>query len=405
MSESAYGTPLLIKEGGEPLPLSRVPLGKSGKESGYDEEFVQKLAFDHPETLPIAEIDRAYEGLVPVCLELSMPAGALDALYVTPRGRLVIAESKLWRNPEARRKVVSQILDYAKDFAQWDYEDLQRAVSSKLKRKGNVLFDLVKEKYPDTDEAQFVDEVQKSLKHGRFLLLIIGDGIREGAGAIAEFLSDVGNLEFTFGLVELALYRGPTGARLLVQPRVIARTVIVNRTVIALGDGMHIVEEENEPEKGEKELSETQRFYLDFWKEFTSNLVLDDPGQSIPNTTRGANLFFALPPSGGTTWVSAYVSKYRNTVGVYITFLKGSFGDMAYERLLADREAIDDAISPEVQWQTDGEHHKIIVRHAFDDVWSDACRKDVHGFFGDMVNRFVNAFRPRLEQIVAEMKE
>lgn len=58
------------------------------------------------------------------------------------------------------------------------------------------------EKYPDTNEAQFVDEVQQSLEQGRFLLLILGDGIREGAAAIADFIGSVGSLEFTFGLVE-----------------------------------------------------------------------------------------------------------------------------------------------------------------------------------------------------------
>ena len=33
-------------------------------------------------------------------------------------------------------------------------------------------------------------------------------GIREGAGAITDFLENFGTLEFTFGLVELALYSG-----------------------------------------------------------------------------------------------------------------------------------------------------------------------------------------------------
>lgn len=164
MSESAYGTPLLIRNGEEPLPLARISLAAQSDGEKYDEKFVQKLAFQHPEMLPVSEIDRAFSDLVSVCMELNTPAGPLDALYVTPTGRLAIAEAKLWRNPEARRKDVSQILDYAKEFAHWDYEDLQRALSHRLKRKGNVLFDLVKEQFPDTDEARFVDEVQQSLK-------------------------------------------------------------------------------------------------------------------------------------------------------------------------------------------------------------------------------------------------
>ncbi len=35
----------------------------------------------------------------------------------------MLVEAKLWRNPEARRKVIGQILDYAKELSRWNYED------------------------------------------------------------------------------------------------------------------------------------------------------------------------------------------------------------------------------------------------------------------------------------------
>jgi hypothetical protein len=404
MSESAYGTPLLIRDGKEPLPLARVSLSTQVDGEKYDEEFIQKLAFKHPEALPISEIDRAFSNLVPVCMELNTPAGPLDALYVTPTGRLVIAEAKLWRNPEARRKVVSQILDYAKEFSLWDYEDLQRALSSKLKRKGNVLFSLVEEKFPGTDEARFVDEVQKTLKNGRFLLLIIGDGIREGAGAIAEFLSDVGSLEFTFGLIELALYRGPEGANLLVQPRVIARTVVVNRTVVELAPGLQIIEEEDTADGHEKPLTKSELFYLEFWKELTSELNLDDPGQPVPNTTKTTNLYLAMPPSGQSSWISAYFAKSRQITGVYLTFLRGPFADIAFERLVADREAIDEELGIPVEWDADPETQKYVIRNVSTENWDDSRREEMKAYLSDTLNRFVNVFRPRLESIASDMK-
>ena len=52
----------------------------------------------------------------------------MDALYINPLGRLILAEFKLWRNPQARREVIGQILDYTKELASWNYEDLQREV-------------------------------------------------------------------------------------------------------------------------------------------------------------------------------------------------------------------------------------------------------------------------------------
>ena len=136
-----------------------------------------------------AAIDAAYDSAVPVCPELSTPAGYVDALYVNALGRLTLAEFKLWRNPQARREVIGQILDYAKEIASWSYEDLQREVSRALKRPGNVLFDLVRATDPDVEEGVFVDNVTRHLRRGEFLLLIIGDGIREGVENIGCYLT------------------------------------------------------------------------------------------------------------------------------------------------------------------------------------------------------------------------
>ena len=100
-----------------------------GSSADYDEAWLQQLLFRHPEALPIEEIDRAYSGAVPVCTELSTPARPIDALYATPQGRLLVSETKLWCNPEARRTVVGQVPDYAKELSRWTYEDPKGAVS------------------------------------------------------------------------------------------------------------------------------------------------------------------------------------------------------------------------------------------------------------------------------------
>ena len=110
--------------------------------------------------------------------------------------RLTLAEFKLWRNPQARREVIGQILDYAKEIASWSYEDLQREVSRALKRPGNVLFDLVRATDPDVEEGVFVDNVTRHLRRGEFLLLIIGDGIREGVENIVDFVQQHSGLHF-----------------------------------------------------------------------------------------------------------------------------------------------------------------------------------------------------------------
>jgi hypothetical protein len=216
-----------------------VPLKPVAQQAGGDavsEAYIQALVHEHPACLPIAEIDAMFSRPVPICTELNTPAGPIDNFMVTPSGLPVLVECKLWRNPEARREVVSQILDYAKELSRWSSSDVQREVSHRLKGDGNPLLDMVRAVDPEVDEQQFNDALTANLRRGRFLLLIVGDGIREGVEAIAEYLQLHAGLHFSLGLVELPIYVMPNGDR-LVAPRALARTALVTRNVVAVPDG------------------------------------------------------------------------------------------------------------------------------------------------------------------------
>ena len=212
---------LIGLEPGTDKVLEQQPLASEGR----NERWLRDFLFDHPEALPAAAIDPAFADPVPVCRELRTIAGPVDVLFVNRHGALVLVECKLWRNPEARREVVGQILDYAKELARWRYEDLQREVSRARGEPGvNALFNAVAAAHPEIREAEFVDQVSRNLSSGRFLLLVVGDGIREGTESIVQFVARHSGLHFTFGLVEVVSYGLPDG-RLIVQPRLLARSV------------------------------------------------------------------------------------------------------------------------------------------------------------------------------------
>lgn len=409
MSQTQYSSPLKITSDGAVEKLDKVSIAAG--QGRFNEAFIQELVFKNPESLPIDQIDRSFTPLIPVCKELRTPAGPLDVLYVTPEGRLVILEAKLWRNPEARRKVVAQILDYAKELRHWDYEDLQREVSRATKEKGNVLYQLISQ-YSDIDEADFVDEINRTLSSGRFLLLIVGDGIREGAAAITDFLSDVGNMEFTFGLVELAIYES-RNTELIIQPRVLAKTVIIQRTVVSLRDGKLELsdsssEEQQSPkEENERPLKPHEEFYSQFWQEFVNGLQLDDTSQPMPpHNLSGRTLghtFFPMPPSGHYAWISVYFLQKDREVGVFLGFRKGEFSEIAFDKLSAEQETINHELEIEVEWNSQDGRNTIAVRQNFDDLFADKNREHIKSFLEDTVNRFVNVFRPKLQRIVDEM--
>ena len=123
-----------------------------------------------------------------------------------------------------------------KEIAFWSYEDLQREVSKSLKRPGNVLFDLVRAADPGVEEGVFVDNVTRHIRRGEFLLLIVGDGIREGVESIVDFVQKHSGLHFNLALVEAALYRD-TDEHVIVQPRA-HRAVSVSGTR-PRGQGVH----------------------------------------------------------------------------------------------------------------------------------------------------------------------
>src|SRR5262245_17435409 len=127
---NSFSKPVLIPQTGEAVVLERVPLTGADSTAEYSETWLQDLLYRFPQALPITEIDEGFSDLIAVCKEMNTPVGAVDVVYITANGRPVIVEAKLWRNPEARRKVVGQILDYAKELSRWTYESFDAAVRS-----------------------------------------------------------------------------------------------------------------------------------------------------------------------------------------------------------------------------------------------------------------------------------
>ncbi|MBC8214342.1 MAG: hypothetical protein H8E71_06870 [Candidatus Marinimicrobia bacterium] len=244
-----HTSPIIIKDK-TISTLEKVSL--SSKE--YNEDWIQDICYRSPNLLPVEEIEPTFAGMIPICRELTIESGSIDLVYVNEFGFVTIGECKLWRNPEARRKVVGQILDYAKDLAKWDYSKFEKECLKARKENKKSLFEIIQEFYPEIEEASFIDNLQNNLKIGRFLLTIIGDGIRGNMEELANYIHRNGNLNFTLGLIELPVYKNSMNEELIVTPRVLAKTKEIERIVYRFAESE---KEESKIKQQEKTVSKS----------------------------------------------------------------------------------------------------------------------------------------------------
>lgn len=242
-----HGEPLLIpslipslEQVGVISRLRRVRFlqGNSQGYQNHDEWWLQRLIHQFPQSLPISEIEPGIGMLIPIGMEMETPAGFVDNVFITAEGNIVLAECKLWRNPEARRQVVAQIIDYAQSISKWGYEEfdaaLRRSIGPDKNPLGKNLLNIIKESVNDESllqEEDFIDAISRNLRLGRILLLVIGDGIREGSERLLDFLQMHAGFHFTLAMVEMAVFEAP-GHGFFVQPRVMTRTLNIERAIV-----------------------------------------------------------------------------------------------------------------------------------------------------------------------------
>ena len=233
----AAGTPVLISSAGLRRPLEKLSL----VDNNYNEAWLQELAFAHPEILPVSDIEPAFGELCSVAREVPCGHGTIDNLYVTATGDLVLVEAKLWRNPQARRELVAQALDYVAALTTTSYEAFEAACRKGQGMTASSLYALVKDRPDALPEHEFIDAVMRNLRRGRLLVIALGDGIRSEAEALAELLQSHAGAHFTFALVELASWRNPETGDIIALPSTLARTVMISRGVVTIEDGAAVL--------------------------------------------------------------------------------------------------------------------------------------------------------------------
>lgn len=198
----ATGKPLLRLKGQmspenwKPLTHVVAQSSKSHATEFANENALQEVLHEHPSVLPVKHFWKSSDDweIVSLGREIQLRSTSeigmsVDNIYLTRSGKLVIVEAKLFRNHEQRRKVVSQIIEYAAQIAQLTLESFEQTL--KTSKQGvlapanqapqdgqySTLEDFYRAHFPNGRGMQFVDDFAMQLQRGEFLLLIVGDGI------------------------------------------------------------------------------------------------------------------------------------------------------------------------------------------------------------------------------------
>jgi hypothetical protein len=220
-----------------------VPL--PAKNNIYKETWIQELLFNYPDILPVDRLDEEFAPPISLGREIA----CIDNLFISPKGLISIVETKLWRNPEAHRTVVAQILDYAQLLFTWSYKKLDEAVKKCMSRLGHGdlgIYQLVKKQVRNLEfsNIEFEASVQNCLANGKFALLIVGDKVYPETTQLAETIQSAPHMQYSLGFVELQCFKFNRDKDwpLIVVPHFIARTKEITRAVVK------VVYEEKKPD-------------------------------------------------------------------------------------------------------------------------------------------------------------
>jgi hypothetical protein len=183
----------------------------------YDLELVlQENIKSLPELIPIEDAIGDPVGLLTIGMEVSAGSGAIDLLLLSSDGVVTIVETKLARNPESRREVVGQVLEYAAFVSEWGLEDIRRIANRFLDGRFDAeLKDFLGADAEDTSTVnEYLNGLDENLKAGRLRLIVATDRLLETVRKTITFVNR--NSNFEIYMLQVTCYEEEDGTRIYV---------------------------------------------------------------------------------------------------------------------------------------------------------------------------------------------
>lgn len=195
------------------------------------EEGLQVLIEKYPGIIPGRQISSGSDDpprFLLLCREMSVGGWSLDFLLADQHAIPTLVEAKLVENPESRRAVIGQIIEYAANAADnWLGGKLFEKASNYYSSKDVDLNEAIMQLTDNEDESasDFFERIENNLSQGKMRLIIVTDKLRPEVRKVIEYLNaETRNIEI-LGL-EISFY-GDEDESFVLVPTVVGQSQII----------------------------------------------------------------------------------------------------------------------------------------------------------------------------------
>ncbi len=183
---------------------------KMADRSYRDEAHLQRLLYESPDLIPIEDLGEGAIGPRLFIKEAGLPgSGNTDLIGVDEAGSITIVECKLATNPDIRRKVIGQVLEYAAYLWQMSYDEFDGIVQ---RREGQSLAELMRQRLEkegsveDWSEEEFRAGVTQALQQGTFRIIVAVDEVTNELRRVIRYLNASGPADFSIYGLEIRYF-------------------------------------------------------------------------------------------------------------------------------------------------------------------------------------------------------
>lgn len=156
--------------------------------------------------------------------EFAVSMGSIDNLFITRSADIVIVETKLYKNPEATRKVVAQLVDYIKTVALDGPESFYELL---LNAKGQIYIEK-----DILENDSFVSSLLRNVEKGNIRGVVLGDDIHSNLLGLVSSIQSAPHLAFGIYLIRLESYL--IDEMVILNPYLVEKTSEIERSILSI---------------------------------------------------------------------------------------------------------------------------------------------------------------------------